>query len=131
VARSAFVGNYAGLGGALANKGDGCLRLSNSTLADNSSAWSERNGILQNGAPFGPAGTPTLLLKDVSIAGNRNYGLVNHGRALIRNSLISGNRHSDSGDDVNCANRGDSYRYQARGLLLGNGAGNCTADLYV
>src|SRR5690606_17043654 len=59
------------------------------------------------------------------------YGLVNHGRALIRNSLISGNRHSDSGDDVNCANRGDSYRYQARGLLLGNGAGNCTADLYV
>jgi CSLREA domain-containing protein len=131
ISRSAFIGNFAGLGGAVANKGNGWLKLSNSTLANNYSAWSEINGILQNGAPFGPPGTPELWLLHVTIAGNHNFGLVNHGDLLIRNSLISGNTRSDSGGDVNCANRGDTYSYRARGLLLGNGAGNCTAEFHV
>ncbi|WP_443192161.1 choice-of-anchor Q domain-containing protein [Pseudomonas indica] len=125
IARSSFVQNYAGYGGALAN--GGYLKMSNSTLTDNSSAWLSRNGIVQNGGTRA-GGVGPMYLIHVTIAGNRNYGLVNNGDLVIRNSLISGNYHDDEATYYNCENRG---RYKAIGLLLGTGPGDCMGDYFV
>ncbi|PAU65005.1 hypothetical protein BZL41_08135 [Pseudomonas sp. PIC25] len=127
VARSTFVGNYAGYGGAITNMGNASLKLSNSTITQNNSAWAYRNGIVQNGSPLGGA-MPELRLIHVTLAGNHNVGLVNHGEVLIRNSVISGNLHTDEGIHYNCFNFGT---YRAQGLLLGTGPGGCTGERYV
>jgi len=128
IARSAFIDNYAGYGGAVINKGSGWLKLANSSFSGNRSAYDSWNGILQNGKQLDESSYPFLLLIHVSIAGNHNYGLTSYrGTVHIRNSLISGNYQSYHQADANCF----SHYSATRGLLLGNGVGNCTGERYV
>lgn len=129
VARSLFVdnsGDELGLGGAIANEGEGMLVLSNSTISSNTS------GGLSNGYPSStpPAVLPVMRLVHVSVVGNQGYGLMNRGEVLRRNSLIVANRDPVAGQVVNCRNLGQS-RYRAIGLLLETDDGSCRADLYV
>src|SRR5690606_8962537 len=125
---SLFHDNYGDVGGALMNDGDGYMRLSNSTFANNGSTYSWINGALQNGGVYRP-GLPSLQLVHVTIAGSRGYGLVNYGKVLARNSIIGGNFHNDLDVTSNCPNGGGAAVLQARGLLLGTDHGNCQADL--
>lgn len=131
VARSTFSGNSSsGSGAAINNLGQ--LKLTNSTLSG-SSLQSYRNGAaFNNGQDYPPfSGIPQALLINVTIAGNLGYGLSNYGQLLLRNSLIAGNTDEYGETAHNCGNFGSSATYRARGLLLGSGPGNCTADYYV
>ena len=132
VARSAFINNRSsGSGAAISNHA--VLKLSNSTLSGNSNIYSYYGGIFSNGHayPF-YNGAPDATLIHVTIAGNFGGGLFNYGKLLLRNSLVSGNSDREDEESTNnCANIGTEATYRARGLLLGNGPGNCTAELYV
>jgi CSLREA domain-containing protein len=133
IARSVFLHHGAdGLGTTIRNDGNGVLKLTNVTVSGKSGGGEgDLGATVANGANYPRfAGVPSLQLTNVTIADNKNLGLINYGKLLIRNSLIAGNINS-SGDSANCHNGGSTYSYQARGLLLGNGAGNCTADLYI
>jgi len=132
VARSAFIGNISyGSGGAISNDGNGLLKLTNSTVSANQSG-EYYGGAISNGQVYPPTdGLPDMRLINVTIADNRNYGLTNNGKLLVRNSLVSGNWNDYFDQSMNCKNEGPDAVYQAIGLLLGNGPGNCTADLYV
>ncbi|MHA6495328.1 choice-of-anchor Q domain-containing protein [Pseudomonas borbori] len=132
VARSAFIGNSAsGSGAAITNIG--VLKLSNSTLGGNDNLNAYFGGTFNNGQSYPPfSGTPEATLIHVTIAGNLGGGLHNFGKLRLRNSLISGNSglYDETSVD-NCNNAGDLAEYQAVGLLLGSGPGNCTAELTV
>lgn len=133
VARSAFLYHSAdGLGTTISNDGNGVLRLTNVTVSGKSSGGeNDRGAAVANGSYYPMyRGVPSLQLINVTIADNNTLGLINYGKLLIRNSLIAGNING-FGESANCLNDGDTYSYQARGLLLGNGAGNCTGDLYI
>lgn len=132
VARSAFINNWsAGSGAAISNHA--VLKLSNSTLSGNDNIYSYYGGIFSNGHAYSfYNGAPDATLVHVTIAGNFGGGLFNYGKLLLRNSLISGNSDREDAESTNnCANIGIEATYKARGLLLGNGPGNCTAELYV
>jgi CSLREA domain-containing protein len=129
VARSLLESNSVsvyGSGAAILNLGE--LLLANSTLSGNSSG--EQGGAaLDNGVPFDPgAGTPVARLVHVTIAANQGYGLVNRGELSLRNSIIAGNNKYDLEEPGNCQNIGAGARYSARGLLLGQDGGNCSAE---
>lgn len=127
IARSAFLENYGlryTVGGAIANQG-GLLQMVNSTLSGHI------RGGLSNGYPGNPASDlPLAKLINVTIGGNAG-GVQNWGDLRIRNSLFAGNFDWDTGAAFNCENLGDSYRYQAIGLLLNDEPSNCTANLFV
>lgn len=129
ISRSAFIGNRVpswGSGAAISNDKGGVLKLSNSTLSGNTGP-----GSFSNGQSYPPTvGLPQAQLINVTIAGNTGYGLNNFGLLSLRNSLIIGNYDEYEEVALNCNNVGPNARYQARGLLLGNGPGNCTAELY-
>ena len=132
VARSAFINNWsAGSGAAISNHA--VLKLSNSTLSGNNNIYSYYGGIFSNGHAYSfYNGAPDATLIHVTIAGNFGGGLFNYGKLLLRNSLVSGNSDREDEESVNnCLNSGTEATYQARGMLLGNGPGNCTAELYV
>lgn len=127
VIRSAFVGNTLsvyGEGSAIANDG-GRLTLSNSTLSGNS------GDVVSNGVRYSrQPGVPQATLVHVTVAANEGFGVRNRGVLTLRNSILAGNR-DETGETVqNCLNEG-AYRYSARGLLLGSGAGNCTGEVNV
>ena len=127
IARSAFLENY-GLrdtrGGAIANEG-GTLQMVNSTLSGHI------RGGLSNGYPGNPVSDLAVAkLINVTIAGNAG-GVHNWGELRIRNSLIAGNFDWDTGAAFNCENLGDTYRYEAIGLLLNDEPSNCTANVFV
>jgi CSLREA domain-containing protein len=127
-------------GSAIANEG-GVLALSNSTLNGN---W---GGVLSNGVGDDPARHSKAVLNHVTITRNpprpasglaSREVLLNWSELLIRNSLIAGNISPliDNGavtgyEVANCANLGDSFSYQAIGLLRNDESSNCRADLYV
>nr|WP_298146854.1 CSLREA domain-containing protein [uncultured Pseudomonas sp.] len=131
---------YGTSGGAIVNEG-GVLTLSNSTLNAN---W---GGVLNNGVGADPGRHSKAVLNHVTITRNppRPAGglasrevLLNWSELLIRNSLVVGNISSvvDTGaltayEVANCANLGDSFTYQAIGLLRNDEPSNCRADLYV
>jgi CSLREA domain-containing protein len=127
ITRSAFLENYGlryTVGGAIANEG-GLLRMANSTLSGHI------RGGLSNGYPGNPQGAlPKADLISVTIAGNAG-GIRNWGDLRLRNSLIAGNFEWETGAPFNCENIGDTFRYQAIGLLLNNEPSNCTGDVYV
>lgn len=127
IARSLFRNNYGDVG-VVMNDANAHLQLANSTFAGNGTSWSGINGVLQNGGVYRP-GTPTLVLVHVTVAGSNGFGLVNAGRAQVRNSIIGGNFHNDLEMISNCRNAGGAAVLQARGLLLGTDQGNCQADL--
>jgi len=134
VARSAFLGGHVsdGPGIVIRNDGNGVLKLTNSTLSGENRSYErpEDSSVVANGDYYPLyAGTPSMLLINVTIAGNPSLGLSNHGNLTIRNSLVSGNGNEFIGIQ-NCRNDG-TFTYQARGLLLGSDTNNCTADLYV
>lgn len=132
VARSTFVANAAGIpqfgggGGAIANRVQGRLKLTNSTISGNQGA--DLNGVLANGISnfFEEDVDAQLQLINVSLVGNAGLALSNRGHLLIRNSLVAGNRLA--GMPANCSNEGD---YRMRGLLLGTDQGNCSSDVPV
>lgn len=133
VARSSFLYHTAdGPGITIRNDGDGVLKLTNVTVSGKSiSGESDADAVVANGSYYPMyAGVPSMQLVNVTIADNQTLGLLNYGTLLIRNSLIAGNA-SYYENSTNCLNGGNAYTYQARGLLLGNGPGNCTADLYI
>lgn len=133
VARSSFLYHSAnGPGATIRNDGSGVLKLTNVTVSGNSfSSASDNDAAVANGSYYPMyAGVPSMQLINVTIASNQTLGLLNYGTLLIRNSLIAGNTGYYE-ENLNCLNGGDGYTYQARGLLLGNGPGNCTADLYI
>lgn len=115
----------------------GVLTLSNSTLTRNS------GGVLSNGVASDPSRHSKATLSHVTISQNGprtvmsdapKQVLLNWSELLIRNSLIVGNYDvwSTSGyEATNCANLGDSFSYQAIGLLRNDESSNCGADLYV
>lgn len=132
VARSAFIGNRSsGSGAAISNHA--VLKLSNSTLSGNDNIYAYYGGIFSNGHAYHHYnGAPDATLIHVTIAGNFGGGLFNYGKLLLRNSLVSGNSdREDEASSNNCLNSGDAATYRARGMLLGNGPGNCTAELYI
>lgn len=115
-----------GSGAAILNLGE--LLLANSTLSGNSSGG-EGGAALDNGAPFDGGTRPlTARLVHVTIAANQGYGLVNRGQLSLRNSIIAGNRKGEPDEPGNCQNSGANARYSARGLLLGQDGGNCSAE---
>ena len=131
VARSVFLYHSAdGVGTTIRNDGNGVLRLTNVTVSGKSGGGENESGAaVANGSDYPMyRGVPSLQLINVTIADNHTLGLINYGKLLIRNSLIAGNSYDESS---NCLNGGDTYSYHARGLILGNGPGNCTADLYI
>ena len=119
----------------------GVLTLSNSTLTNNV------GGVLSNGVAVDPSRHSKVTLEHVTIARNPTRStngdeprqvLLNWGEMLIRNSLIAGNFSPVANDGnvtryeaANCANLGDSFSYQAIGLLRNDESSNCGADLYV
>ena len=131
---------YGVSGGAIVNEG-GVLTLSNSTLNAN---W---GGVLNNGGGDDPSRHSKAILNHVTITRNpprpaselaSREVLLNWSELLIRNSLIAGNISPliDSGavtsyEVANCANLGDSFSYQAIGLLRNDEQSNCRADFYV
>ncbi|MET1080577.1 MAG: choice-of-anchor Q domain-containing protein [Pseudomonas sp.] len=129
ITRSVFVGNRVptnGSGAAISNDKGGVLKLTNSTLSGNFGP-----GSVSNGQYYPPGGgIPRAQLINVSIVGNTGYGLNNFGKLSLRNSLIIGNHDEYEEEALNCNNIGPQASYQASGLLLGNGPGNCTAELY-
>jgi len=132
IGRSAFTRNITnGPGAAIQNEGNGLLTLSNSTLSAKNLAHGEPTfGVISNGNRPIVTGNPELKLVHVTLTDSKAFGLVNQGKVLIRNSIITGNAAGDISEGQNCLNLGNTYDYRAVGLLLGNGAGNCTADLY-
>lgn len=121
----------------LVNDG-GALTLSNSTLTHNA------GGVLSNGVARDPSRHSKLTLSHVTISQNEpktgaergipRQVLLNWSELLIRNSLIVGNYDSWPGSShevTNCANLGESFSYQAIGLLRNDEQSNCGADLYV
>lgn len=131
VARSVFLYHSAdGVGTSIRNDGNGVLRLTNVTVSGKSGGGENDSGAaVANGSHYPMyRGVPSLQLINVTIADNQTLGLLNYGKLLIRNSLIAGNNYDGS---ANCLNGGSVYSYHARGLILGNGPGNCTADLYI
>ena len=132
VARSTFTGNLAsGSGSAISNLGS--IKLSNSTLSGNDDFYSRMGGVFSNGQSYPPfSGTPQATLIHVTIAANLGPGLYNFGKLRLRNSLIAGNiAVMDDSQWSNCNNQGDKASYQASGMLLGTGPGNCTAERYI
>ncbi len=131
---------YGVSGGAIVNEG-GVLTLSNSTLNAN---W---GGVLNNGGGDDPSRHSKAILNHVTITRNpprpaselaSREVLLNWSELLIRNSLIAGNISPliDNGavtsyEVANCANLGDSFSYQAIGLLRNDEQSNCRADFYV
>ena len=106
---------------------DGELILSNSTLTRNG------KGALLNSRSQASAPAQATLT-NVTIAGNvfdEGVAVVNSGDLLIRNSIIAGNYGHIPERAVNCVNVGDSYSYQAVGLLLNDEPSNCSADYVV
>jgi CSLREA domain-containing protein len=132
VARSTFIGNLAsGSGSAITNLGS--IKLSNSTLSGNDDFYSRLGGIFSNGQSYPPfSGTPEATLIHVTIADNLGPGLYNFAKLRLRNSLIAGNiAVMDDSQWSNCNNQGDKASYQASGMLMGTGPGNCTAERYI
>ncbi|MES2819417.1 MAG: choice-of-anchor Q domain-containing protein [Pseudomonadota bacterium] len=137
ISRSAFIDNQVreyGTGAAIHNgtlwnaafPNGVVLKLSNSTLSASIGASAFSNG---QAWPSGKA-VPKAQLVNVTIAGNTG-GLENFGQLSLRNSLIIGNYDSFIEDEArNCNTTGPNATYRAYGLLLGNGPGNCTAELY-
>lgn len=132
IARSIFVNNdggeplYGGGGAAIANRINGVLTLTNSTISGNpgiSVNGVVSNGILSSGGYTDDTNAKAKLI-NVTIAGNGGLGLSNVGTLVIRSSLIAGN--SLGGMPANCTNSGG---YSMRGLLLGTDQGNCVSDL--
>jgi len=113
--RSFFQGNSTSLhghGGAIANRDDGRLRLSNSTVSGNESGELPWGGAIANGTSAGgDAGHLTLLF--VTLADNNGGGLFNAGHSEQHNNIIAGNYEDygaagqklyDAGN--NCVNQG-------------------------
>ncbi|PAU64806.1 hypothetical protein BZL41_08745 [Pseudomonas sp. PIC25] len=129
IARSTFIGNWVGefgRGGTLVNDRAGAVKLTNTTFSDNVAI----SPVIVNEQP-NQAGTPSLELVNVTIVDNIGIGVYNGGRLRIRNSLIAGNWDEMGEYTYPCWNSGNRYRYEAIGLVLGDGGGNCSADRYV
>lgn len=128
IARSLFTFNQhaeMGSGGALFNTATGVLKLSNSTLSNNSNAL--YNGYVES--PGEPVPSATLI--NVSIVQSSGAGLANRGDILIRNSLIVGNYDPYASDQpFDCVTSGPSSHYRAIGLLTSSPASTCAADHY-
>ncbi|MHA6493254.1 choice-of-anchor Q domain-containing protein [Pseudomonas borbori] len=145
IARAVFIGNHAndGSGAAIANQNGGQLHLRNATLSGNYGTEYWQEGILANGSQYPyrpnypePSRVPSMQLVHVTLAANQaTVGLLNFGKLSVRNSLIMATQTSLSEPDpdgdsaVNCQNNGPDATLQARGMLLGQDAGNCVPDL--
>lgn len=126
IARSLFAGNQhseMGGGGAIFNTRAGVLKLSNSTLSQNS-------GALYNGFEEYPSEPlPSTTLINVTIAESAGAGLINNGDVLIRNSLIVANYDPyDIDQPFDCQTSGPNARYRAIGLLTTSPTSTCHAD---
>jgi hypothetical protein len=127
---SSFVENSASEnveGGAITNDQGGVLLLTNSTLSGNN------QGALSNGRtdPSSKATLSNVTIVDTQIETASPYAVMNWGQLLILNSLIAGNSDSFGDEPLNCRNFGDSYSYQAIGLLRNDEPSNCAADIFV
>jgi len=133
IGRSTFTENFAiASGGAIGNDGNGVLTMSNSTISHNYTGDGSGGGVVSNGQGY-PAvqGSPSMLLVNVTLTNNIGFALNNVANLRVRNSIVAGNWDEWREIGFNCRNIGPNARYQAVGLLLGTGTGNCTADLYV
>lgn len=131
IARSTFIKNWAApfaKASGIHNQGAGVVQVSNSTFSAN--VMDGPSGVITNEAP-NLAGTPEVRLINVTIADNLGNGVYNGGKLRIRNSIIAGNSDGWGGYADNCLNFGLAPSYQALGLVLGTGAGSCTAELYI
>jgi len=131
ISRSSFIDNWAapaGKASAIHNVGAGVLKVTNSTFSQN--IMDGPSGVITNDVP-NQAGTPSAQLINITIADNLGNGLYNGGALLIRNSIIAGNTDGWGDYADQCRNIGNAYRYKAVGLVLGTGAGSCTAELYI
>ncbi len=128
IARSLFTFNQhaeLGGGGAIFNTATGLLKLSNSTLSNNSGAI--YNGYVES--PSEPLPSATLI--NVSIALSSGPGLVNRGEVLIRNSLMVNNYDPYASDQpFDCLTSGPTSHYRAIGLLTTSPTSSCTADYH-
>ncbi|HWV15874.1 MAG TPA: choice-of-anchor Q domain-containing protein [Cellvibrio sp.] len=126
IGRSLFLNNAAqGNGTAITNAANAKLTLGNSTLSGNLGSEYPTAGTVSN---FGEA-----ILSHVTIADNiHSYGVENQGIINIQNSIIINNRDEleINSYPLNCINSGASYQYKMRGLLIGKGFNNCTANIF-
>lgn len=125
-----------GSGAAIFNVGNGMLRMENSTVSDSGGEPYSTTAAVENGSRYeGP--TASARLVNVTIAGNPIYGLVNHGRISIANSIIAGNGLAADPEngvdqrDQNCLNEGAGTQFSQAGLLRGTDSGNCATTLLV
>lgn len=125
-----------GSGAAIFNLGSGTLRLENSTVSGSGGEPYGTTAAVENGSRYeGP--TASARLVNVTIAGNPIYGLVNHGRISIANSIIAGNglvadpENGVDQRDQNCLNEGAGTQFSQTGLLRGSDSGNCATTLLV
>ncbi len=125
-----------GSGAAIFNVGSGMLRLENSTVTSSGGEPYNTTAAVENGSRYeGP--TASARLVNVTIAGNPIYGLVNHGRISIANSIIAGNGLAADPEngvdqrDQNCLNEGAGTQFSQTGLLRGTDSGNCATTLLV
>lgn len=139
IARSLFDDNSAsdGTGSAISNEDGGILKLSNSTVTGNDTYGLYDAGAINNGSgyPYNrnyptPVRAPQMQLIHVTIAANRGtYAVENHGALNVRNSLIFSGLNGEWDQLQGCINRGANATFNARGLMLSEGDGNCVGDL--
>ena len=121
-----------GEGAAMANRHGGSLAVFNTTVSAN--GHDGARGAIANGSehPDVSEDASKLNLLNVTIANNNGGGLLNAGRATMRNTLVAGNYTQDVHDrwydaGRNCVNLGtlDSA------FSLVGADGNCPADVVV
>ncbi|VUD68091.1 hypothetical protein TDB9533_03982 [Thalassocella blandensis] len=99
IRRSSFYLNRvqsAGQGGAIFNLGN--LKLVSSTVYNNESGRAVPGGAVANGyyrSAVNETSGGELALTNVTIYGNRNYGLFSNGKTIVRNSIVVGNYYAD------------------------------------
>lgn len=138
IARSLFDDNFSndGTGSAIANEDGGILKLSNSTVTGNETYGLYEAGAINNGSAYPYLRNypltriPQMQLIHVTIAANRGtYAVENRGALSVRNSLIFSGLNTEWEQLQGCVNRGSDASFNARGLMLSEGSGNCLGDL--
>lgn len=126
-----------GEGGAIANRFGGTLGLFNTTLSNNGHDGAD--GALANGSAIEARLEATTMpshayVFNSTIANNNGGGILNTGRALLRNAIVAGNYSQDGHDrwydsGRNCHNELDGQMTQERSLIAADG--NCPAYISV
>ncbi|PTU73470.1 CSLREA domain-containing protein [Pseudomonas mangrovi] len=120
-----------GIGGALNNEHHGVVQMSNCTVRTGRTGASLDSSIIGNGTlGLYPDSTPFMRLVHVTVAWSQGgYALDNRGLMQVRNSLVFSGYNPETQRYQGCRSQGPGARFEARGLLLSEGIGNCLADL--